>query len=81
MEVFSEGLKKFIEKYNDYFVIFFDRVNTDEHQTYLDFIKVEMYLEKIQKRLKGSYYHSVRSLIADMTLIKVNAFLFNEQTS
>jgi hypothetical protein len=82
-QIFQIGLdlQALLEPHEDYFSVFWPKVDTETFKNYLDIVKVEMFLEKVFVRIENAFYHSVAQLVKDIQQIRVNAYLFNESGS
>jgi len=80
-----EGLKTAFEEcmqsIGRYCGPFLFEVDKHLYPDYPEIVKVEMYLCKIYNRLAGNYYRSAESVYHDISLILLNAKLFNDSQS
>lgn len=60
---------------------FIYEVDKKVYPEYTEVVKVEMYLMKIYNRCQNGYYRSLASLVHDISLLRVNACLFNDTNS
>lgn len=73
-------LTKVITQEPDY-EIFYKEVNKRRHDDYLNFVPIEMNLQKIIFKLENDFYQTKEHLLHDFRLIESNCKLYNTLNS